>query len=111
MHWLWLGLAIGSEVFGSAMLKISDGFSKPLPSLGVVAGFGLAFYFLSLVLKTMPLGTAYAVWAGVGLVLTTLVSMVFFGQKADAVGLLAIGLILAGVVLLNGFSSMAGHEF
>lgn len=109
MHWLFLALAIVSEVFGSTMLKLSGGFSKPLPVLGVVAGFGLAFYFLALTLKTLPLGTAYAVWAGVGLVLTALVSVVFFGQKMDAWGIIGIVLILAGVVVLNTLSHAGGH--
>ncbi|MBF0803945.1 MULTISPECIES: multidrug efflux SMR transporter [Neisseria] len=109
MHWLFLALAIVSEVFGSTMLKLSSGFSRLWPSLGVVLGFGLAFYFLSLALKTMPLGTAYAVWAGVGLVLTAAVGIFFFGQKADAAGVFGIGLILAGVVVLNLFSKMGGH--
>lgn len=109
MHWLFLGLAITSEVFGSTMLKLSAGFSKPFPSVGVVLGFGLAFYFLSLALKTIPLGTAYAIWAGVGLVLTALVSVVFFGQKMDFWGMVGIALILAGVVVLNTFSHSSGH--
>lgn len=109
MAWFFLILAIVSEVFGSSMLKLSDGFSKLFPSLGVIIGFGLAFYFLSLVLKTIPLATAYAIWAGVGLVLTTLVSLFFFGQKADLMGIVGIGLILLGVVILNGFSQMGAH--
>lgn len=109
MHWLFLFLAIVSEVFGSTMLKISYGFTKLWPSLGVVVGFGLAFYFLSLTLKIMPLGTAYAIWAGVGLVLTSVVSVVFFGQKVDFSGMAGIGLILIGVVVLNVFSKMSGH--
>ena len=109
MHWLFLALSIVSEVFGSSMLKISNGFSRFWPSMGVMLGFGLAFYFLALTLKTMPLGTAYAVWAGVGLVLTCLISIVFFGQKADAAGIFGIALILAGVVVLNVFSKMSGH--
>lgn len=109
MHWLFLGLAIVSEVFGSTMLKLSAGFSKPLPSVGVMVGFGLAFYFLSLALKTMPLGTAYAIWGGVGLVLTALVSIVFFGQKMDLWGVVGIALILAGVVVLNTLSHSGGH--
>ncbi|MDO4694570.1 MAG: multidrug efflux SMR transporter [Eikenella sp.] len=88
------------------------GFCKGLrlwPSLGVVMGFGLAFYFLSLALKTIPLGTAYAIWAGAGLVLTCVVSVVFFGQQADAAGVAGIGLILTGVVVLNFLSKMGGH--
>lgn len=109
MHWFYLALAIACEVFGSSMLKVSNGFSKLWPSFGVVAGFGLAFYFLSLALKNIPLGTAYAIWAGVGLVLTSIVSMVFFGQKIDTAGAVGIAFILAGVVILNTLSKMGGH--
>ncbi|OOF45068.1 DMT family transporter [Rodentibacter trehalosifermentans] len=109
LHWLFLALAIVSEVFASSMLKLSDGFSKTLPTVGVAVGFIISFYFLSLVLKTLPLGTAYAIWAGLGLVLTSVVSILFFGQKLDLMGIISIGLILLGVVLLNTVSHMSGH--
>lgn len=109
IHWLFLAGAIVSEVFASSMLKLSNGFTKPLPTVGVAVGFVVSFYFLSLTLKTMPLGTAYAVWAGLGLVLTAAVSIVFFGQKPDVMGIVSIGLILLGVVLLNTTSHMSGH--
>lgn len=109
MQWVFLGLAIVCEVFGSSMLKLSDGFSKIWPTAGVAAGFACSFYFLSLALKTIPLGTAYAIWSGVGLVLISLISIVFFGQKTDLAGLFSIGLILLGVVLLNTLSGMSGH--
>ncbi len=109
MHWVFLAVAIVSEVFASSMLKLSEGFSKPLPTVGVAVGFIVSFYFLSLTLKTMPLGTAYAIWAGLGLVLTSLVSIVFFGQKPDLMGVVSIGLILLGVILLNTMSHMSGH--
>lgn len=108
-HWLFLAGAILCEVFASSMLKLSDGFSKPLPTVGVAVGFIISFYCLSLALKTLPLGTAYAIWAGVGLVLTSLVSIVFFGQKPDLIGIVSIGLILLGVVMLNTMSHMSGH--
>nr|WP_314739015.1 multidrug efflux SMR transporter [uncultured Haemophilus sp.] len=109
LHWLFLALAIVSEVFASSMLKLSDGFTKILPTVGVAVGFIVSFYFLSLALKTMPLGTAYAIWAGLGLVLTSLVSILFFGQKPDFMGVLSIGIILLGVVMLNTMSHMSGH--
>ena len=109
MPWFYLSLAIFNEVFGSSMLKVSSGFSKLWPSLGVAVGFGLSFYFLSLALKAIPLGTAYAIWAGVGLVLTALVSIVFFGQKVDVPGLVGMAFILAGVVIINTLSAMGGH--
>lgn len=109
LHWLFLALAIVSEVFASSMLKLSDGFTKILPTVGVAVGFIVSFYFLSLALKTMPLGTAYAIWAGLGLVLTSLVSILFFGQKPDLMGIISIGIILLGVVMLNTMSHMSGH--
>ena len=108
-HWLFLTVAILSEVCGSSMLKLSGGFSKLWPSIGVVVSFSVCFWALSMTLKTMPLATAYAIWAGVGLVLTALVSVVFFGEKADFIGIVSIGLILLGVVLLNTMSHMSGH--
>ena len=109
MHWLFLTVAILSEVCGSSMLKLSDGFSKLWPSVGVVVSFSVCFWAFSIALKTMPLGTAYAIWAGIGLVLTALISVVFFGQKPDFIGIVSIGLILLGVVLLNTMSHMSGH--
>lgn len=109
LHWAFLAAAIVSEVFASSMLKLSEGLSKPLPTVGVTAGYLVSFYCLSLTLKTLPLGTAYAVWAGLGLVLTSLVSIVFFGQKPDLMGVVSIGLILLGVILLNTMSHMSGH--
>ena len=109
LHWLFLALAIVSEVFASSMLKLSDGFTKVLPTIGVAVGFIVSFYFLSLTLKTMPLGTAYAIWTGLGLVLTSVVSILFFGQKPDLMGVISIGIILIGVVMLNTMSHMSGH--
>lgn len=110
MHWsVLLGIAIVSEVFGSTMLKLSQGFSKPLPSLGFVIGFGIAFYCLSLALKDVSLGMAYAIWSGVGLVLTAIVGVVVFGEKVDFWGIASIGLILAGVIMMNTLSKMGGH--
>lgn len=109
LHWLFLALAIVSEVFASSMLKLSDGFTKVLPTVGVAVGFIVSFYFLSLALKTMSLGTAYAIWAGLGLVLTSVVSILFFGQKPDLMGVISIGIILLGVVMLNTMSHMSGH--
>ena len=75
----------------------------------MIVSFSVCFWALSMTLKTMPLATAYAIWAGVGLVLTALVSVVFFGEKADFIGIVSIGLILLGVVLLNTMSHMSGH--
>lgn len=108
-HWIYLSLAIVSEVVGTSFLKSTEGFSRLGPSLVVLAGYGLAFYFLSLTLRTMPVGIAYAVWAGVGVALIALVGWLFLGQALDAPALLGIGLIVAGVVVLNVFSSSVRH--
>ncbi|MFM8493954.1 MAG: DMT family transporter, partial [Planctomycetia bacterium] len=92
-----------------SFLKASAGFTKPLPSLMVVAGYGAAFYFLSLTLTTIPVGIAYAVWSGVGVTLIAAIGWLFLGQKLDAAAIAGMGLIVAGVVVLNLFSKAAAH--
>ena len=104
MHYLQLAIAIIAEVIGTTALKASDGFSRPGPSLLVVAGYGLAFYFMSLVIKTLPVGVTYAIWSGMGIVLITLVGMVMFRQLPDGPALIGMALIIAGVVVMNLFS-------
>lgn len=108
-NWLFLAIAIVSETIATSALKSSAGFTKLLPSLLVVAGYGVAFYFLSLTLRTIPIGIAYAVWSGVGIVLIALVGWLVFGQKLDTPALLGMGLIVAGVVVMNVFSKTAQH--
>lgn len=107
--WLFLAVAIVAEVVGTSFLKASAGFTKPLPVIAVVVGYGLSFYFLSLTLETLPVGIAYAVWSGVGLVLITAVAWVAYGQTLDLPAVIGMGLILAGVLILNLFSTAAGH--
>ena len=107
--WLTLGIAIVAEVVGTSALKASEGFTRLAPSVVVVAGYAVAFYCLSLVLKTVPVGITYAIWSGLGIVLITLVAFVLYGQKIDLAGLLGMGLIVAGVVVLNVFSKAASH--
>lgn len=107
--WLVLGMAIVAEVIGTSALKASEGFTRLVPSVVVVLGYAVAFYGLSLVLKTLPVGIAYAVWSGLGIVLITLVAFVMYGQKIDLPGLIGMGLIVAGVVVLNVFSKAAAH--
>lgn len=109
MNWLYLTIAIVSEVIGTSALKASEGFSKLTPSVLVVLGYGTAFYFLSLTLKTIPVGIAYAMWSGVGVVLITLVGWIVFGQKVDMAGWLGIFLITTGVVVLNVLSKTSAH--
>ncbi|HKR76024.1 MAG TPA: multidrug efflux SMR transporter [Rhodanobacter sp.] len=107
--WLPLALAILAEVIGTSALKASAGFSRLWPSLVVVAGYGTAFYFLSLALRQIPVGIAYAVWSGVGTVLITLIGALAFRQKIDAAGVLGIALIIAGVLVLNLWSKSGAH--
>lgn len=109
MHWLILFIAIAAEVMATSALKASAGFSKPLPSLLVVLGYGLAFYCLSLTLKTIPVGVAYAIWSGAGIVLVSLVAWLAFGQKLDAPALIGMGLIIAGVLVMQLFSRQIRH--
>ncbi|RJP66906.1 MAG: QacE family quaternary ammonium compound efflux SMR transporter [Comamonadaceae bacterium] len=107
--WMTLGLAIVAEVIGTTALKASESFTRLVPSLVVVVGYGVAFYCLSLVLKTVPVGVAYAVWSGLGIALITLVAFVVYGQRIDLAGVLGMGLIIAGVVVLNVFSKSSVH--
>ncbi len=109
MNFLYLAIAIVSEVIGTSALKLSDGFTRLGPSLVVVAGYASAFFFLSLTLRTIPVGVAYAIWSGVGVVLITLVAWLWMGQKLDLAGVIGIGLIVAGVVVLNVFSKATVH--
>tara|TARA_B100000683_G_scaffold41800_1_gene37184 strand:+ start:15159 stop:15494 length:336 start_codon:yes stop_codon:yes gene_type:complete len=103
-NWVYLGLAIFSEVVATASLKSTEGFTRLVPSIVVLVGYSAAFYFLSLTLDTIPIGVAYAVWSGVGVATITLVSFVLYDQKIDAAGLIGIGLIVTGVVVLRLFS-------
>ncbi|QLQ06839.1 MAG: multidrug efflux SMR transporter [Anaerolineae bacterium] len=109
MNWGFLMLAIVAEVIATSFLKASAGFTRLWPSIVVVVGYGVAFYFLSLTLRTIPVGITYAVWSGVGIVLITAVAWLVYGQKLDLPGLIGIALIMAGVVILNLFSRTAVH--
>ena len=107
--WATLLIAIVAEVIATSAIKASDGFSKLLPSAITVLGYGVAFYCLSLTLRHIPVGVAYAVWSGLGVVLITAVSWMLFGQKLDAPALIGMGLIVAGVVVMNVFSKSVSH--
>lgn len=109
MHHLHLAAAILAEVVATSMLKAAAEFTRPLPSAVVVAGYATAFYFLSLSLRAIPVGIAYAIWSGLGLVLVAVAGAVFYGQALDAPALVGMGLILAGVLVINLMSnSVAG---
>ncbi|UZW61590.1 DMT family transporter [Lysobacter enzymogenes] len=107
--YLYLAVAIAAEVIATSALKASEGFTKTGPSLVVAAGYGVAFYFLSLVLKTVPVGIAYAIWSGVGIVLIALIGWLFMKQQLDAGAVAGIGLIVAGVLVIQLFSKSAAH--
>lgn len=104
--WFILYLAIIFEVIATSALKASASFSKLGPSLLVILGYSFAFYLLSLSLRTIPVGVAYAVWSGIGIVLITLIAWVLFAQKLDLAALLGIALIVAGVLVLNLFANI-----
>lgn len=105
MGWLYLAIAILSEVTATSALKISDGFTRLVPSLFVLAGYTSAFYFFSLSLRTIPVGVLYAVWSGVGIILMSLIGIFYFRQPPDSAAIIGIAFILVGVVLLAGVSS------
>ena len=104
MNWLYLAIAILSEVLATSALKSSDGFTRLLPSSIVVIGYSSAFYFLSLTLRTIPVGIAYAIWSGVGVVFVSLLGWVLYDQKLNSAAIFGMFLIVIGVVILNLFS-------
>ncbi|TLU74783.1 DMT family transporter [Mannheimia varigena] len=104
--WILLAISICIEVVATNLLKLSNGFTKVVPTVGSLALYGLSFYFLSIIFRTLPVGIVYAVWSGVGIILTTLVAYFAFGQKIDLAGMIGIGLIIAGVLVINLFSKM-----
>ncbi|ALN62994.1 small Multidrug Resistance family protein [Lysobacter antibioticus] len=107
--YLYLTIAIAAEVVATSALKASEGFTRTVPSLIVGIGYATAFYFLSLVLRTVPVGVAYAIWSGVGIVLIAAIGWLFMKQTLDAGALVGIGLIVAGVAVIQLFSKSAAH--
>ena len=106
MHkWLILAIAIVAEVIGTSALKSSEGFSRPLPVVIMIVTYGLALYLLSLTLRAMPVGVAYAVWSGFGIVLVALSGWLVYGQRLDAPAIAGMALIVAGVIVMNVFSA------
>lgn len=108
MSYLFLAIAIVAEVIGTSALKAAEGFTRPLPSMIVAVGYGVAFYFLSLALKVIPVGIAYAIWSGVGVALITLIGWWMFRQRLDLPALVGIAMIVGGVVVIQ-LSSVAGR--
>lgn len=109
MKYLLLFCAILAEVAGTTALKQSDGFTRPIWGFASMVGYGIAFYFLSLTLRTIPAGVAYAIWSGVGIVLIFVSASLFLGQKPDFPAILGMALIVAGVAIMSAFSQMSVH--
>ena len=109
MHWVHLSIAIVCEVIATSSLKASDGFTRWLPSAIVIVGYATAFYFLSLTLRTIPIGVSYAIWSGVGVALIAVIGWLVYHQPLDAAGMAGISLIVAGVIVLNTFSKSVPH--
>lgn len=104
MHYFYLAIAIVAEVIATSALKAADGFSRLVPSVVVVIGYAVAFYFLSLTLRTMALGVVYAIWSGIGIALICIISALLYKQTLDLPGIIGIALIISGVLVLNLFS-------
>ena len=109
MHWLFLGLAVLFETIGTTALQASQQFTRAGPSVGVVFGYGISFYLLSITLQYMPVGVVYAIWSGLGICFIAAIGYLVFGQRLDLPALAGIGLIMAGILVINLFSDTAMH--
>ncbi|MBM4096951.1 MAG: DMT family transporter [Planctomycetota bacterium] len=109
MVWLHLSIAIVAEVIATSALKATESFTKPLPLAAVVVGYLVSFYFLSLTLTVLPVGIAYAVWSGAGIILVSMIGWLVFNQSLDWAAVAGIAMILAGVAVINLFSKASAH--
>jgi len=107
--WIFLSVAILSEVVATSSMKLTEGFTRLGPSLVTAIGYMISFYMLSLTLRHVPVGVVYAIWSGVGIVLVSLVAWQLYGQKLDVPAMIGIGMIMGGVLVLNLFSKSASH--
>ncbi|MGE4325426.1 MAG: multidrug efflux SMR transporter [Pseudodonghicola sp.] len=108
-HYLYLILAVAAETIGTSALQASQQFSRLMPSILVLVAYTVSFYLLSQVLRVMPVGIVYAIWSGLGIVFIAMIGFVVFGQRLDLPAVLGLGLIIAGIVVINLFSGSAGH--
>lgn len=108
-HWIALTVAIIAEVIGTTALKASNEFTQLIPSIIVVTGYGIAFYFMAISLRVLPVGIMYAIWSGMGIVLVSVIAWVVYKQNLDLASLVGIGLIISGVLVINLFSTSVGH--
>ena len=109
MTYLYLAIAIIAEVAATSALKASEEFTRLAPSIIVVVGYGVAFYFMTLVLRVIPIGITYAVWSGLGIVLVTIVGFFLYKQTLDIPAIIGMGLIVSGVIVINVFSKTISH--
>lgn len=109
MVYLYLALSIIFEVIGTSLLKMTSNFTKPIPTAGVVVCYGINFFLMTLVIRTLPIGVVYAIWSGCGIVLVSIISYFLYKQSLDIPALFGIGLIVAGVVVINLFSKSVAH--
>ena len=109
MTYLYLSIAIIAEVVATSALKASEEFTQLIPSIVVVVGYGVAFYFLTLVLRVIPIGITYAVWSGLGIVLVAVVGFFLYRQTPDIPAIIGMSLIISGVVIINVYSKNIGH--
>lgn len=107
--WLFLGVAIIAEVVATSALKSTDGFTRLWPSLLAIAGYSCAFFFLALALRIIPVGIAYAIWAGMGIILIAIAGVFLYGQKLDMPALIGMALIMGGIIIMNLFSKSVPH--
>ena len=108
-HWLALAIAIVAEVIGTTALKASNEFTRLIPSIIVVVGYGTAFYFMAISMRVLPVGIMYAIWSGMGTVLVSIIGWLVYKQTLDLPSMIGMGLIIAGVIVINLFSKSVGH--
>lgn len=109
MPYFILMLAVLAETIGTTALQASQQFSRPLPSIIVVVAYGAAFYLLAIALRTFPVGVAYAMWSGMGIVFIAIIGFAVFGQRLDMAAIIGIALIMSGIVVINVFSGTSTH--
>ncbi|AOE87793.1 DMT family transporter [Pseudomonas sp. TCU-HL1] len=107
--YIYLAIAIAAEVVATTSMKAIDGFNKPLPLILVIGGYAIAFWMLTMVVRSIPVGIAYAIWAGLGIVLVSVAALVLYQQRLDTPAVLGMGLIVSGVVVIQLFSNSTGH--
>ncbi|MES2501306.1 MAG: SMR family transporter [Pseudomonadota bacterium] len=108
-HWLALAIAIFAEVIATTALKASNEFTQLVPSIIVVVGYGTAFYFMAISMRVLPVGIMYAIWSGMGIVLVSIIGWLVYKQTLDLPSMIGMGLIIAGVIVINLFSKSVGH--